>query len=223
MLRTLAITAAFAMAAGLASPAAAQWGFGIQVGPPRYYGPPPVYYERARPRRYYEEAPVIIAPAQPRVLHMEAPEDVLDALEDAGFRELSPMKRRGKFYVLNAVDPGGDLVALEISIFTGEIERTRVLEAAFQPPREIRRKSRPVAVAAPRPAPRAAAKAAVAPTPAAAAPRAQRAAAAARPPVRPAAPAAPAATGGGSTLRDRLQTPPEAQPEEQGSDPLVVY
>jgi hypothetical protein len=202
MLRTLTITAALAMAAGAASPAAAQWGFGIEIGPPRYYGPPPVYYEQ--PRRYYDEGPVIIAPAHPRVLHMEAPEDVLDSLEDAGFRELSPMKRRGKFYVLNAVEPGGDLVALEISIFTGEIERMRVLEAALQPPREIRRKSRPVAVAAPRPAPPQAAKAAESPTAAAAAPKAQRAAAAPQTRVQPAAPAAPPAAADGSTLRDPL-------------------
>ena len=210
MFRTLTITAALAFAASLGSPAAAQWGFGIEVGPPRYYGPPPVYYERARPRGYYDDGPVIIAPAHPRVLHMEAPEDVLDALEDAGFRELSPMRRRGHFYLLNAVNPRGDLVALEISIFTGEIARSRVLEAAFQPPRQIRRPSRPVAAAAPRPAPKAATRAAPQP------------AAAPQPRVRP-TPPAQGTTGASSTLRDRLQTAPEEPEGEAGSDPLVVY
>lgn len=219
MLRTLTILAALAIAAGLPAPASAQWGFGIEVGPPRYYGPPPVYYERARPRGYYQEGPVILAPAEPRVLYMEAPEDVLDSLEDAGYRELSPMRRRGQFYFLNAVDPAGDLVALEISIFTGEIERSRVLEAAFQPPRQVRRPPRRVTAAAPRPAPRPAAKA----TPAAKAASApQPAAAAPQPRVRPAPPAAQSATGGGSTLRDRLKAPPE-EAQEAGTDPLVVY
>lgn len=201
MLRTRTIAAAMAVAGAMASPAVAQsWGFDLGGGPD-YYGEPPVVYRRAPVPRYYD-GPVVLRRVDPRVLHMEAPEDVLDDLDNAGFTELSPMRRRGQLYLLSAVDPDGNLVALEISIFTGEIERTRVLEAAFQPPPEVRRPRRVERAAAPRPAPR--------PAP----PQTQ-----ASPP-----PAAPAPDSGGSpsTLRDRLQSAP-AEPSEEEGDPLVVY
>ncbi len=103
---------------------------GTGFGGPVFYGPPPVYYEappvyRARPRVIYRE--------DPGVIPMQAPEVVFDRLEGAGYREFSPMARRGDRYRLHAVDPDGNLVALDISIFTGEIERTEMLQARLSP------------------------------------------------------------------------------------------
>jgi hypothetical protein len=200
MLRTVVLGAALALAA---LPAAAQsWGFGVEVGPPVYYDEPQVYYGPPvvyeQPPVYYD-APAVVGP-EPRVFHMEAPELVLERLENAGYRELSPMARRGTLYRLNAVDPQGNLVALEISIFTGEIERTRILEARYQAPAR--------AVAAPRPV-----------TVEVAPPRVSRPA-----PVPAAAPppSAAASTDPAVPLRDRLKTPPTAAPDED-RDPLVVY
>ena len=57
------------------------------------------------------------------MLHMISPDAVFDALEAAGYREFSPMAPRGDVYKLDAVNPRGDLVALEISVFTGAIEQ----------------------------------------------------------------------------------------------------
>jgi hypothetical protein len=128
------------------------------------------------------------------MLHVEAPEDVLDRLDAAGYRELSPMARRGQVYKLSAVDPRGNLVALEISIFTGEIERADVLRAAYARPPV--RAPRPVAAPAVAPVPR----------------RAPAPAVAARP--------APQPAPGSNAMRNRLQPPAEAQ---GGDDPMVVY
>ena len=217
MLRTVTFTAALALAGALALPAAAQsWGFGVQVGPPIYYEEPPVYYGPPviyeAPPAYYEAPPVVVRPAEPRVFHMEAPELVLDRLERAGYRELSPMARRGTLYRLNAVDPDGNLVALEISIFDGEIERKHILETAIRAPARVVAAPRSApAVAAPPPAPVAARPPLPKPAPAAVA--SQPSAALANPPV---------------PLRDRLPATP-AEPEEaeepagEGPDPLVVY
>lgn len=199
MLRTMTIAAALALAGTMASSAAAQsWGFGVEARP-RYYDGPPVVYRRAAPG-YYGDAPVVLRRVEPRVFHMEAPEDVLDDLEDDGYSEMSPMRRRGQFYMLTAVDPDGNLVALDISIFTGEILNERILEARLQAPPRVRRAPRAAPVAAPPPAPRAAPQPQVRAMP---------------------APARPSAGGDPSTLRDRLQAP--AEPAEGEEDPLVVY
>src|SRR5918998_850039 len=152
MFRTVACAALLSAAAAATSSAAAQsWGFsvGAGFGAPVYVGPPPVYYEAP----VYRAPPPVIYRRAPGVFPMQAPEVVFDRLEDAGYREFSPMARRGNFYRLNAVDPGGDLVALEISIFTGEIERARLLQARISPaPPEVAPRPRRKAVAARRPA-----------------------------------------------------------------------
>jgi hypothetical protein len=231
MLRSLSFASVFALT-GIVSPAAAQsWGFGVEVGP-GYYGPP-VYYERVRPRFYHGQPPVVLAPA-PHVFHMVAPDDVLDELEDAGYRELSPMRRRGRFYLVNAVDPDGNLVALEVSIFTGEIERARILEARHRaPPRFAapRAASPRVARTAPQAAPPARARAlpetarvpmarpepqptqaAAAPNPALPTPQARTRT----------TPSVPPGQDEPSALRDRLSPAPE-EPLQEERDPLVVY
>ncbi len=205
MLRTAILTAALA-AAGMAQPASAQsWGVGVGVeyGPPVFYGPPPVIYYDPRdvpPPTYYGQPPVIFAPGGPPVPQMISPDEMLDRLEAAGYRELSPMAHRGRLYKLNAVDPSGDLVALELSIFTGEIESRRVLAAQRRAPPAVR--------VAPAPAP-VRAVAAAPPPPPAAAPTA-------------APPAAVPSQDAPSSLRDRLIPPPE-EAEDGERDPLVVY
>ena len=204
------------------APAQAQsWGFGVEFGAPVYYGapvyvgPPPVYYEppviyQPAPPVYYEEAPIVRVPAPSRVLRMEAPEDVLAGLEAAGYEVRGPIDRRGALFFVTATAPNGDLVALEISIFSGEIERTHVLEARYAA-------APPAPPAVPRPVP----QPAVAP-----APRAKPPAPKPTPAAAPAAPSAADDSGtGGSTMRDRLNTTPPAQstPPAGERDPLVVY
>ncbi len=126
-MRANAFMAAAIVAAATASPGAAQsWGFGIEIGPPAYYEPPAYYYSEPR---YYGEPPLVVVPARPPVIrHAASPDAVLDMLEDEGYVELSPMAERGGFYKLSAVSPEGDLVALEIAILTGEIEREFILQ-----------------------------------------------------------------------------------------------
>jgi len=129
-------------AAAIASPATAgSWGFGVGVEygapgyygpPPIYYGPPPVYY--GPPPGYYvaPPPPVYYQPAPP-VLQIATPDDVLDGLEAAGYRNLGPMAERGGLYRLGAVNPHGDVVALEISVYSGAIERELILESRGAP------------------------------------------------------------------------------------------
>jgi hypothetical protein len=222
MLKLISAGAVLVYAAA-ATPAAAQsWGFGVGVDTRiPIYGAPPVYYEDQGPAIYYEAEPpvlygappVVVRPGERRVFRMEAPEVVLDRLDAAGYRDLSPMARRGTLYKLSAVAPEGDVVALEISIFTGEIEREEILQQ--------RRKRPSRAVAAPK---RTRTAAVPAPKPEQSVAAAPPAAAAAAPSA--AAPAAPPAGSGapGSTLRDRLQPLPPASGETAaGDDPLVVY
>lgn len=136
-------------AASFSAAFAESWQFGVGVGfgapiyappPPAYYdapviyeAPPPVVYEPAPPPVYPQPAPMDVAPDGRPVFHMVAADDVLDGLEAAGYRELSPMNMRGQSYVLAAVDPRGDLVQLELSIFTGEILQTAVLREGYRP------------------------------------------------------------------------------------------
>ena len=228
MLRTIAFAAVLA-ALGTSGPAAAgSWGVGVGFGygPPVYWGPQAVFHDRPvivrrAPRGYYyEEAPVFVAPPAP-VYRAVGPEEVFDMLDRSGYRELSPMARRGAVYRLHAVDPAGDLVALEISAWTGAIERVRLLQARYAaPPPPVQ----PPAVAAPpRPLP----------APAVAAPPRPKPVREAAPAANPAAPPAASATagppagavGGGSApapLSDRLQPVP-AEPTGEEKDPLVVY
>jgi hypothetical protein len=123
-------TVALAAIAGTGSPSAAgSWslGVGVEYGPPVYYGPPSVYYG---PPPVFYEPPIYYEPAPPPVvLQMVTADDVLDALEGAGYRELGPMAQRGALYSLAAVNPRGDVVALEISVYNGAIERELILES----------------------------------------------------------------------------------------------
>jgi hypothetical protein len=143
MIKILALAVAFS-AAALAPVQAGSWSFGAGIGfgdpayvePPPYYYEPPVVYEPVTPL-YSQGAPVAVAPDGRPVLHMEAADDVLAALSRAGYREFSPMHMRGHFYTVRAVDPNGDLVELEISIFTGEIVTTTVLQTRRGPPMEF--------------------------------------------------------------------------------------
>lgn len=133
------------------------WGFGIEVGPPVYYGPPPVYayevdpYYYEQPPVYYEPPPVVVVPP-PMPRYTATPDAVLDMLEAEGYSELSPMAERGAYYKLSAVSPEGDLVALEISIRTGEIEQEIILEPSRGPaPRAVAATPPPVTAPAPPP------------------------------------------------------------------------
>jgi hypothetical protein len=132
-----------ALALAAASPGVAQ-SWGDVGGPPVTYGRPPAAY--AMP--VYRSAP----PAPPL-----SPAAVFDALQAAGYREFSPMAPRGAFYKLDAVNRRGDLVALVVSAFTGEIAEERVLafhpgSAPSAPPQPVPQ-SAPAAAAAPPPAP----------------------------------------------------------------------
>jgi len=142
MQRIISLAAAvIAMSVASGTAAAQSWGFGVGMGfgEPDYYGPPPGYSEppvifEAVPEAGSEGAPIDVAPDGRPVFQMESPDDVLDALDGAGYRELSPMHMRGHSFVLAAVDPRGDLVQIELSIFTGEIERITLLQAGYLPP-----------------------------------------------------------------------------------------
>ncbi len=145
--------AILAAAAGAAPAAAQSWGVGVEFGgpeygpPPGYYAPPPGYYAPAP--GYYAPPPGYGAPPQP-TLQLLSPDAVFDALEDAGYREFGVMAPHGNYYSLDAVNPRGDLVALEVSAFTGLVERERVLALNQRPPRVERRMRAPVAVEPPK-------------------------------------------------------------------------
>ena len=120
--------------AGL-SPASAQLsvGVGIEFGGPDYYGPPPVYYGPP-PGYLYEQPPTYYAPAPPPVVYAPAripsavsPDVVFDNLEDAGYREFGAMAFRDGVYKLSAVNRHGELVALEVSALTGEVEIEKIV------------------------------------------------------------------------------------------------
>lgn len=124
MCRTAILTGALIAVAGLSPASAQSWsvGVGFGYGEPGYYGPPPVYV--------YEEPPLVYAPAPPPMVHSAvSPDAVFDALERAGYREFSPMAFRDGVYKLNAVNRGGDLVALEVSALTGVVEREFIIGA----------------------------------------------------------------------------------------------
>lgn len=142
MIRILALAAALSTAVATAAHAGS-WSFGVGVGfgdpvyvePPPYYYEPPAVYEPAPPPIYSQGA-AVARDGRP-VLHMESADDVLDSLARAGYREFSPIYMRGHFYSVRAVDPNGDLVELEISIFTGEIVTTTVIQTRRGPPMEF--------------------------------------------------------------------------------------
>ena len=196
-----AIFAALLLAGAAVSPAAAQWGAGIEIGPgyyDPYDGPPPGYYDDDpyfEDGPYYRERPVFIVPEPRPIVRARplSPDAVLDILEDEGFRELGPMALRGSFYKLSAVNPEGEVVGLEISAFSGEIEREFIL----QPARRVERE-RPARIVAQPAAP------IIAPAPRAIAPAPAPSQAAAPPP-----------------MRDRLR--PVPQEPAEGKDPLVIY
>lgn len=117
--------------AGLSPASAQSWGVGVGVefGGPGYYGPPPVIYAPPPAYVYEEEAPPVIYMPAPTVVPSAVPPNVVfDSLERAGYRELGPMAFRDGFYKLNAVNRHGDLVALEVSLLTGAVQREYVLQ-----------------------------------------------------------------------------------------------
>lgn len=139
--------ATLAATMALALPAAPGW---AQSGD-AYYGPPPVTYYAQSRDIWYDQPPTVVVPAEPRVIPgMKAPGDVLAALDRSGYRELSPMAQRGALYKLRAVNPRGDLVHLEISVYTGAIEREVILAVGRAAPLY----RAPVPAVAPPPAPR---------------------------------------------------------------------
>lgn len=90
----------------------------------------------AAPRSPLEGAPYVILEPVPDIRRQTRPGEVFDTLEAAGYREFGPMAQRGRLYSLRAVNPNGELVALEISIATGQIERELILsESAPLEPR----------------------------------------------------------------------------------------
>ncbi|MGH6926169.1 MAG: hypothetical protein ACRED5_20775 [Propylenella sp.] len=153
MLKTALSAALFAAAVGTASTGLAEsWGVGVGVGigayphgapPPGYYpyGPPPPYYGRPAYRQpplgYHGEGRWVILGPAPRALDggVVMPDDVFDLLEAWGYREFGPMARRGPLYRLSAVNPVGDHVALEVSAYTGLIERELILAEGSPSPR----------------------------------------------------------------------------------------
>ena len=126
------------------SPAAAQLsvGVGIEFGGPAYYGPPPVYlYEQ--PPTYYAPAPPQVVYGPPEIPSAVPPDVVFDMLDQAGYRELGPMAFRDGVYKLSAVNRHGEIVVLEISVLTGEVEIEKIIgrEAAvpLAPPPAVSR------------------------------------------------------------------------------------
>lgn len=95
---------------------------------------------------------IIEGPIYQRALPL-APDAVFDMLEAAGYREFSPMAPREPLYKLRAVNPEGDLVALEISMFTGEIELELILAEHQRPPLRAHRHAPQPQVSAAPPAP----------------------------------------------------------------------
>jgi hypothetical protein len=125
----LRITIAAALIAGAAAPASAEvFSFGFGVGAPIFR---PQYVEPAPAYRVYR-GPEIIGPVPDsrEVYHMEAARDVEASLRSRGFSEVSPLARHGHLYHGRAVDPAGNLVALRISIFSGDIVDADILEPA---------------------------------------------------------------------------------------------
>ena len=220
MLR-ISIIAATLLASAAAPAAADPLSYAFGEGRPVYRA------EAAPPLPAYrtQRAPVIIGPVPEsrRVYRMEAARDVEAKLRRQGFTDVSPLARNGNFYHGNAVDPAGNVVALRISIFTGEIVGADILQRSRGTARapsvrsvvpEIRRS----AVAAP-PAPQQLARPAPKPsvTP--------------KPTVAEAPRPKPAAASGSGTAPASAYAPPPppkpytppATPAKKDQDPLVVY
>jgi hypothetical protein len=150
----IAIFAGLASAMASVSPASAgSWSVGVGVGVgPGYYGPgyyPPGYYypRRFRHRRYYAPAyvypapPIVYAPAAPGAVYAPPaeisalpPDAVFDQLEAAGYYDFGVMAFRDGVYKLDAANPQGDRVSLEVSALDGAVQAEYVIGAA-QPQR----------------------------------------------------------------------------------------
>lgn len=237
MVRTLRIGAALAMSLAAVPASAGSWGVGFGYGGPIYddapprvllgvpgAGAPPMLYEE--PNRVYRRQVPLRSESGVPVLHMEAPEDVLDRLASQGFHDMGRITRRGARYMVKAVNRRGDLVALQISIFTGRVERAVVLSAGYDAPPRLPRPTRQEPTKAVQAAPR------VAPPP----PKASAPATVAEAPAEVQAPASKSSAPA-STLKGRLKVPPtggsasagnsaradRSAPADNGQDPLVVY
>lgn len=117
MLKKLAIVSALVASAALAAPAAADsFSLSLQFGD-----------------GYYEPRPRLYAPAPVRVVrYAVAPSEVRRALRRSGFTEIGAFRRSGSYYKVETVDPSGNLVDLSIDIYSGDIVRARIIEAAYR-------------------------------------------------------------------------------------------
>jgi hypothetical protein len=117
----------FAIGGLSAASAQVSVGVGVEFGGPVYYGPPPVYLYEQPPPYGYVPAPPALVYAPPEVPAAVPPDVVFDNLEEDGYSELGPMAFRDGVYKLSAVNPDGELVALEVSVLTGEVEIERII------------------------------------------------------------------------------------------------
>jgi hypothetical protein len=90
------------------------------------------------PAQTYLGRVVVEGPVYQRAIPI-SPDAIFNALEHAGYREFGPMAPREPVYRLNAVNPRGDLVALTISMFTGEIEQEAIVQPNYRQPLHARR------------------------------------------------------------------------------------
>lgn len=145
MARTALILAGAMAAMSFSGASAQSWGVGVGVEfggphygpPPAYlYGQPPVVYAPAPPPVLYAPAPpVYYQPAAP-VLHSSvSPDQIFDLLENSGYSDFGPMAFRDGVYQLQAINPNGELVALEVSALDGAVENEYPLAAEAAAPR----------------------------------------------------------------------------------------
>ena len=110
---------------------------------PFVYERPPHPYRELPPPAYYGQAPFTVMGPAPRPGGRVSPDTVFASLEAAGYHDFGPMAARNGVYRLSAVNPHGDLVALEIGIATGWIVRELILAERARQPRPIERQPAP--------------------------------------------------------------------------------
>ncbi len=110
-----------------------------KADPLSVYGPIPGFerglgpYRELPPPHYYGKVPFAVMGPPPWEMGRVSPDAVFDALERAGYSQFGAMADRRDRYRLRAVNRYGDLVALEISVYTGRIERELVLSERRRP------------------------------------------------------------------------------------------
>lgn len=117
--------------------------YGIEPGQRVYRGERVYPGEPVYPERVERAYPVPVAPPALEPMRRAAPspqvqviavEEVADRLSRRGFRQLSPIEMDRGYYKLTAVDPAGNLIALSVSVVSGEIEGSQILQARVAPP-----------------------------------------------------------------------------------------